>query len=97
MCCRRLPGCPDTCSKLLQAALQSHDEAAVQAQSPGTLQHPSADWADPGDAHMEEAEHAPMLQPSPEVQLVASPLMQLLWLCRTPGFLLAPVVPKKSQ
>lgn len=81
MCCRRLPGCPDTCSKLLQAALQSHDEAAVQAQTPDALQHPHPpDLTQPGDAHMEEDEPAPMLQPSPDLQQVASPLMYLV--CR---------------
>ena len=71
---RRLPGCPNTCSKLLQAALQSQDAAGVQAQLPGNLQHPSPDVTEQlhGDAHMEEeAEQAALLQPPAHLQQVA--------------------------
>ena len=79
--CRRLPGCPDTCNKLLQAALQLQDAAAVQAPSCQTQQRPTADWTEEhlhGDAQMAEAEQAPLLQSNSDVQQVAL-LMHLVY------------------
>ena len=79
VCCRRLPGCPDTCSKLLQAALQLQD-AAVQAPLCQTQQHPTADSSEHlhGVGQLAEAEQPPLLQPKSDVLQVTSLLVHFV-------------------
>ncbi|KAL3137852.1 hypothetical protein ABBQ38_005105 [Trebouxia sp. C0009 RCD-2024] len=76
--CRRLPGCPDACSKLLQAALQMQDAAGGHAQPPANLQHPDPDLSEqaPGNAQTAEAEQATVLQPPADLQQGESSAVQ---------------------